>query len=139
MAESTDDEYAAGGYLGRMLKRSRQLGIIAGLIVGVPVAWSAGSQEDPVVARGQHLAEIICSVCHIVETNQEFAPLLQSPTPRFRDIANRPGTTEKSIIEFLKTTHWDEKTIPMTMPDPTLMTDQRTALARYILSLRTKR
>jgi hypothetical protein len=81
-----------------------------------------------------------CAGCllWLVARQQEFTPLLRQPTPSFEDIANRPTTTEKSLREFLRTTHLDNKSLPMTMPDPMLIPKQRLALARYILSLRTQ-
>lgn len=81
---------------------------------------------------------MLCLACHIVAPNQEFTPILQTPPPSFEEIANRPTTTQKSIIDFLKRTHWDGKTIPITMSDPMLLADQRVDLARYILSMRPK-
>jgi len=87
-------------------------------------------------ARGEQLARLICSACHVVAADQEFPPLLRDPAPRFVDIANRPDTTEKSLRHFITTTHWDEKTLPMTMPNPELTEQQTIAVARYIVSLR---
>jgi mono/diheme cytochrome c family protein len=108
--------------------------------------WVADMQDgyadtaptDPVLARGGQIARQICSVCHVVAGDQKFPPLLRSREPSFREIANRPTTTQASIQKFITTTHWDEKTIPMTMPDPMLKPEEAVAVSRYILSLRTK-
>ena len=44
--------------------------------------------------------------------------------------------TAASLQRFIAGTHWDEKRIPMTMPDMMLTSDQRRDVVRYILSLR---
>lgn len=92
--------------------------------------------SDPVLARGEQIARQVCSACHVVAGDQEFPPLLHSREPSFREIANRPTTTQESIQKFITTTHWDQKTIPMTMPDPMLRPEQAVAVSRYIMSLR---
>jgi mono/diheme cytochrome c family protein len=87
------------------------------------------------VARGEHLARLVCSACHVVAADQEIPPLLQPPAPSFSSIAGRPGTTAKGIRHFVMTTHWDMKTIPMTMPDMMMMPEDASAVAAYIMSL----
>lgn len=62
--------------------------------------------------------------------------MLEPPAPSFADIANRPGMTAKTIRHFILTTHWDQKTIPMTMPNLMLMPEDASALAVYIMSLK---
>jgi len=96
----------------------------------------AGPSADPVLARGEQIARQVCSLCHVASDHQEFPPILRTPTPSFSEIANRPGTTAKSLQRFITTTHWDEKAIPMSMPDPMLMPDQAVAVSRYIMSQR---
>jgi mono/diheme cytochrome c family protein len=119
---------------GRLLTR---FGAIA-LVLAASLAQAREAAPDPMIAKGEQLSQMICSACHIVAHNQQFSPILREPAPSFEEIANRPDTTEKSLREFLKTTHWDNKTLPMTMPDPMLVAEQRQAVARYILSLRSK-
>jgi mono/diheme cytochrome c family protein len=92
--------------------------------------------ESAVVVRGEHIARIICSACHVVAPDQEYPPLLDTPGPSFSDIANRPGTTQRSLRHFITTTHWDEQTLPMTMPNPMLPPEDTRAVASYIVSLR---
>jgi mono/diheme cytochrome c family protein len=87
-------------------------------------------------AQGERLARMQCAACHIVANNQELPPLRQAPTPSFAEIANRPTATEKSLQRFIATTHWDNKTVPMTMPDQLLTRDETLAVTRYILSMR---
>jgi hypothetical protein len=42
------------------------------------------------------------------------------------------------LRHFVVTTHWDEKTLPLTMPNPELMDPQIADVVAYILSLRTQ-
>ena len=98
------------------------------------LALPAGAADS--VASGRHIAGLVCSPCHVVAKDQEFAPLLNTPTPSFEDIANRPGTSAESLRGFLSGTHWDDKAIPMSMPNPMLAEYQRAAVISYILSLR---
>ena len=103
--------------------------------LGVP-ANAGEPARDPVAARGEQLARQQCSACHVVASDQELPPLRKLPTPSFYEIANRAKTSEKSLQHFIATTHWDMKTVPMTMPDQLLTKDERAAVSRYILSLR---
>lgn len=94
------------------------------------------SAEDANVVAGRELAVEVCSVCHVVAPNQEFAPRLGQVTPSFMEIANNPNTSADSLRKFITTTHWDERTIPITMPNPMLYGDQIPQVISYILSLR---
>jgi mono/diheme cytochrome c family protein len=96
-------------------------------------ATSANAQD---VAGGRQIALWVCSVCHVVAPDQEFAPRLEQQTPSFPDIANNPKTSAASLRKFITSTHWDEHTIPMTMPNPMLSDDQTSQVVSYILSLR---
>ncbi len=106
---------------------------VAGLTVTLA---SMANAEDARVTTGRQLALEVCSVCHVVAPDQPFAPRLDQRTPSFEEIANRPDTSAEFISHFIKTTHWDEKTIPITMPDPMLTDDQISRVVSYILSLR---
>ncbi len=112
--------------------------LIATVVAGVHVALSANlaNAEDASITAGRQLALEVCSVCHVVAPDQRFAPRLDQRTPNFEEIANRPGMSAEFVSHFIKTTHWDESTIPMTMPDPMLTDDQVSEVASYILSLR---
>lgn len=96
----------------------------------------AANPQSPTVARGEHLARFVCSACHNVAADQGIPPTLHPPAPSFVEIANRPGTTAKSIRHFVLHTHWDMKTVPVTMPDPMLRQEDASAVAAYIMSLR---
>jgi mono/diheme cytochrome c family protein len=99
-------------------------------------ALQAEGGQSPQVQRGEHLAQLICSTCHVVAHDQEFPPGLEIRTPSFYQIAARAGLSAQSLRRFITSTHWDEHTIPMTMPDQHLTEEQAQALIRYILSLR---
>ena len=94
---------------------------------------------NPELERGKHLAQLLCGACHVVAKDQEFPPYLKESTPSFFEIAARPQTNASSLRHFLTTTHWDEKTIPMRMPNPLLTAEQTGALSHYILCLRPAR
>ena len=91
------------------------------------------------VAAGRRIALDVCSACHQVADKQEFEPLLVQKTPSFREIADDPKTTAQSLRRFISTTHWDEKTIPMTMPKQMLDAAETDDVVSYILSLRKPR
>jgi len=105
-------------------------------LMGRASAGAAEPHRSAAVRRGEHIARLICSACHVVAKDQEYPPILDAPGPTFYDVAHRPGTTEKSLRHFITTTHWDMQTIPMTMPNPMLTPEDTHAVALYILSLR---
>lgn len=98
---------------------------------------AGAAAPNAVLLRGEHLARLICTACHVVAPDQEFPPLLRQPAPSFADIANREGVTEQSLRHFITKTHWDESTLPMTMPSLGFNAEQTRAVSRYILSLKT--
>jgi len=118
------------------IKRASVSGLLYIVINGLcSMAGHASDSAD--ILKGQQLARIACSDCHVVASDSESpVPMLHESAPRFDDIANRPGTTEKSLRKFIVATHWDGETIPMTMPKPDLTKQQVVALSRYIISLR---
>jgi cytochrome c len=90
------------------------------------------------VDAGEELALRQCSICHVVSDDKRYRPELDRPTPSFAEIANRPSTTAQSLRRFVTTTHWDEKTIPMSMPSQMLDSEETSDVVSYILSLRKK-
>ena len=111
--------------------------IFIAALVGLTITLArTANAEDACVTAGRQLALEVCSVCHVVASDQPFAPRLDQRTPSFEEIANRPDASAELISHFIKTTHWDEKTIPITMPDPMLTDDQISQVVSYILSLR---
>jgi len=97
---------------------------------------SAGVPSTPAVARGEHIARLLCASCHVVAVDQEYPPILNRVPPTFAEIANRPGVTAESLQRFITSTHWDVEKLPMSMPNPMLGKEQTQAVSRYILSLR---
>ncbi|MFZ1100954.1 MAG: c-type cytochrome [Steroidobacteraceae bacterium] len=94
---------------------------------------------DPELAHGEHIARFVCASCHVVAKDQEFAPMLSTPTPSLFDIANRPGVSRESLQHFITSTHWDPDKIEMTMPALMLTPEDARAVTSYILSLRKQR
>ncbi|HZZ31548.1 MAG TPA: c-type cytochrome, partial [Phenylobacterium sp.] len=109
---------------------------IATLGVAAGLAHSAAAASASSIAAGREIAMNVCSACHAVSEHPEFPPLLDQPAPSFQVIADRPATTAASLRRYVTTTHWDETSIPMTMPNLMLQSDQADQVARYIISLR---
>jgi mono/diheme cytochrome c family protein len=120
--------------------RIAALALAAALLCALctPRTSAADVPKMPDVARGEHIARLVCSACHEVATDQEFPPLLKQATPAFAEIANRPGVSAESLQRFVTTTHWDVDRLPMSMPNPMLTKSQAQAVSRYILSLRNR-
>ena len=112
---------------------------LPGAVLAIGLASTALAAEhkaDSSVAEGRKIALSVCWVCHEVGPGQPFRPMLDPPPPSFAEIANRPGVSTAKLRRFLDTTHWDEATIPMTMPSLGLTATQIDQLSRYILSQR---
>jgi len=112
------------------------LALTAAVIGVCGSAFAAGGRLAGSVTSGRETALAVCSACHVVAERQEIAPTLQEPTPSFQAIADDPRTSAASLRLFLKTTHWDWKTLPMKMPQRNLAPGQAEAVISYILSLR---
>jgi mono/diheme cytochrome c family protein len=92
---------------------------------GFAVAGPVTSEPDPV--HGQELAARLCSNCHLVGTSeQEHANV---DIPSFKEIANKEGQTEGSIMASILLPKHPMPTIPLTKSE----VDD---LAAYIMSLR---
>lgn len=85
--------------------------------------------------EGHDLALALCSVCHVAAPDQVGAPVMSSPGPPFREIANRPEVSPASLRQFMLTAH-SSTTPPFTMPNPKLSDRQLDAVIAYILSQR---
>ena len=109
--------------------------LLCGLLSHPAEAQTAQRAE---LARGEHVAQLVCAACHVVARDQEFPPLLKNATPSFFDVAGRPGVSAASLEHFITNTHWDPDKLPMTMPNPLLTPEQTRAVARYILSLKSR-
>jgi len=109
------------------------------LIVAVSLGGSRlarGAEPDARAREGERIAQMVCSACHIVASKQERRPILENRSPDFCAMANRPDSTTRSLAHFIIHTHWDEKSLPLTMPNPMLTSAQATQVAHYIVSLR---
>jgi mono/diheme cytochrome c family protein len=104
----------------------------------VPWAARASGPADPSaqVRRGESVAQLQCSACHVVAEKQKYPPFLEDPPPSFQSIANRPQVSAAELRHFVATTHWDEKAVPITMPNPGLTKSDIAAVIHYILSLK---
>jgi mono/diheme cytochrome c family protein len=107
--------------------------LVSCLALGV-LGGAAGAQEED-VAKGHHLATLICSACHVAAPDQDFEPILRPPAPPFASIAQRSNVTADFLSTFLTTTHRDI-TNPKGMPNPLLLDYQVEEISAYILSLR---
>jgi mono/diheme cytochrome c family protein len=113
--------------------------LVGGMAIAAAVnAYGAELNSDSVTA-GKKLAERLCATCHVVAPQQDHALTRFPPAPAFEEIAHRPGIDAASLERFLETTHWDMKSLPMTMPDFGITAKDRSDAAAYILSLRQQR
>ncbi|MGO9423933.1 MAG: c-type cytochrome [Steroidobacteraceae bacterium] len=119
-----------------MSDRIRNLVLLLGFGALSAAAPAADKASEGQLAHGRKLALAICSACHVVASDQEFSPLLNPPAPPFADIANRAESTRAALRHFVSATHWDEKSLPLTMPNPSLTDSQIADVVAYILSLR---
>ena len=93
--------------------------------------------EKATSTRGHDFALLVCAACHVVAVDQKAPPILRTPGPSFDAIADRPGTTERSLRAFLTTTH-AKIANPAGMPNEQLVGYQIDEVVTYILSLRHK-
>ena len=107
--------------------------VLSCLALGAPSGPAAAQEDD--VAKGHHLATLICSACHVAAADQAFEPILRPPAPPFAAIAQRSNVTADSVERFLATTHRDISN-PKGMPNPQLLDYQIKQISAYIMSLR---
>lgn len=110
---------------------------LASLASAAVIPAAVATPHQTAATEGKEVALEICAYCHVVAADQPFAPELKQPARSFSAIANDPGANAASLGRFVATTHWDEVTYPMTMPNPLLLDDERDQVVAYILSLRT--
>jgi mono/diheme cytochrome c family protein len=122
------------------IRTDARQGLVAILVLAALVPWAAKADGAPragaQLRRGEEVAQLQCVACHVVAAKQKYPPLLEDPAPSFHSIANRPQTSEAALRHFVATTHWDQQTVPLTMPNPGLRKTDITAVIRYILSLK---
>ncbi|QZD94964.1 hypothetical protein [Qipengyuania gelatinilytica] len=83
---------------------------------------AASAEKEPPI-----LVTAICGDCHAVKTN-EISPNPQAPG--FADIANSPGVTRETLVDFLSDAH----NYPMQM-DVDLVEEDIELIADYMLTL----
>ena len=98
-------------------------------------AWGQAVSTTDDVRKGQHLAILLCTACHITARDQPYEPTLDPPAPSFKSIAGRPDVNAESLQYFLATTHQGLDN-PKGMPNPGLADFQVKAIVAYLLSLR---
>jgi mono/diheme cytochrome c family protein len=108
-------------------------------VLGEAGAPAAQPHASGSASAGRSIALDICSPCHVVAPDQADEPVLNQKTPTFQEIADDPKTSAASLRRFTTTTHWDGKSVPVSMPSPMLMGRQADDVAAYILSLRRAR
>jgi mono/diheme cytochrome c family protein len=117
------------------MRLSRSTLILAALVASA-TGTAVAADQPSTIEKGRQLAITVCSACHVVEPGSKVKPTLDPPAKSFAEIANQPGVNATELRRFMSKTHWDEKTLPMTMPNLSLTPSQQTLLADYILSLK---
>jgi len=111
-------------------------------IVGYILSLRSGPAPAPPaplpgrLERGEYVALELCSYCHVVSPDTRYRPELEPAAPSFQSLADNPKNTAASLGRFVTTTHWDESTLPMTMPNQSLSKEDTEAVVAYILSKR---
>ena len=115
---------------------SQALLLTAALVPWAAKAGDAAASPSAQVRRGEVVAQLQCAACHVVAEKQKYSPLLEDPAPSFHSIANRPHISEAALRHFVTTTHWDQQTVRITMPNPGLSKTDIVAVIHYLLSLK---
>jgi mono/diheme cytochrome c family protein len=120
----------------RARQPSQAILLTAALVPWTVKAENAAASPSAQMRRGESVAQLKCSACHVVAEKQKYPPFLDDPAPSFQSIANRPQTSEAALRHFVATTHWDRRTVRLTMPNPGLSKTDIAAVVRYILSMK---
>jgi mono/diheme cytochrome c family protein len=115
---------------------SRTILLTAALAPWALRAADAAASPSRQLRRGEEVAQLKCSACHVVAEKQKYPPSLEDPAPSFRSIADRPRISAAALRHFIATTHWDQTTVTITMPNPGLSKADIAAVIRYLLSLK---
>ena len=100
--------------------------VAAVLLVVLPLSAEADALGK--VGEGLAYARAHCAECHAVEqASDDISP--DFAAPRFVDVANTPGMTERALAVWLQTSH-------PTMPDLIIPESDRDNLIAYIMSLK---
>jgi mono/diheme cytochrome c family protein len=103
---------------------------------------TSAESEESSVRVGFAIATEVCASCHIASPKQTLVPLFPD-APKFEDIANRPATSQESLVAFLGSAHGYGPASPSPTPQiqalPLLTDREKSGFASYILSLRKER
>ncbi len=88
---------------------------------------AAGGARAQDIASGKHIAQIWCSNCHVVDSENPKA--VSDAVPTFSSIAQMSSTNRASLAVFLSTPHGH-------MPDFVLSRKDIRDVSAYILGLR---
>jgi mono/diheme cytochrome c family protein len=99
------------------------------LIAALAATTLSAYAQDGDIAAGRSFARATCSVCHVVEAEQQRPPRRIFIGSAFRNIANTPGMTAAALRVFLTTSH-------PRVPNPIVTSEQMADVIAYILSLR---
>ena len=110
--------------------------VLSAMLVSRGVKAHDAASPSGLVRRGEEVAQLQCSACHVVAEKQKYPPLLDDPAPSFQSIAKRTQISEAALRHFVATTRWDRQTEANTMPNPGLTEGDIAAVSRYILSLK---
>jgi mono/diheme cytochrome c family protein len=130
---------------GKLDARTEELRKFATALFGTFIAWfvplaqAQDSSRPGNAAAGRALALRVCTGCHVVASDQPFAPVFTGPPapPNFSNIANMSNRTAASLRRFLSTLHAVPP--PQQMADPYLTHDEREDIIAFIMTLRVHR
>lgn len=100
--------------------------LLSAVLVAANTPFQADADET--ASKGRALAERLCASCHMGPGQGEKQSA--NEIPGFEAVAQRPNQTVDGIIDWLRS-------VPPMMPDHHLTQDEMTALAEFIMSLRT--
>jgi mono/diheme cytochrome c family protein len=109
------------------------------LLLLTATSVAATESESKSIRVGFMVATERCAACHIASPHQTLTPLFPD-APKFEDIANRPTTSQETLVKYLGSAHGTSPGATNAPPPGgalQALTDQeKSAVASYILSLR---
>lgn len=96
---------------------------------------AGGALAQGNAAQGLKLARQICAACHVVSTDQRFAPTLNPPAASFASLARRDDMTDSNLRQILAS-HHEMVGESGAMPNPQLLDYQIDAIVKYFDTLR---
>src|SRR3954463_11430359 len=84
----------------------RNTATLLSLLMLTATSVAASESEERSIRAGFTLAAHRCAACHVASPRQTLEPLFPG-VPKFQDIANRPATSQESLVVFLGSTHGD--------------------------------